>query len=213
MDFNVMGQWIPLDITKLVWDFVDFRDENFYQAVEGGYLDRLKWFHKHFRMGIFCVRSAENAMFRIAARNGHLEILQWLASTFHLTHHDISQYSNAPARWASTKGHLNVLIWLHETYDVPLDQESVRYAAFFGHIHTLEWLRRFVDPKTFSEGIRDALNCLSWVAQTGNDAGKLNNHYSNKLAIGRLRHYPNHGKYGAWGVYAVLNRLTKFIEK
>ena len=166
MDFNGVTE-IPLDITKLVWEFVGFRDDNFFRAAEGGHLDMLKWFHKNFKMTGFCVRSAENAMFRIAAKNGHLEVLQWLASTFHLTVHDITQFSYTSSCWAASRGHLHVLMWMRDAYGTLAVKQSVRHAAFYGHVHILEWYRQ-INLSTLSGGVQEAVDCLRWLVQTEN---------------------------------------------
>ena len=165
MDFDgYFGFIIPLDITKLIWNFVNFDDENFLNAASSGHLSMVQWFHKHYKITDFPVRRGENAMFRIAARNGHLHILIWTTKMFKLDTRDAESYNNAACQWAATKGHLNVLKWLKKHFNIKPDTKSVFRAAFESRIDVLNWI--YEQNGVDKVNICEVIECLEWIGET-----------------------------------------------
>lgn len=167
-----------MDLVKLIWEFVETREENFYQAICSGYLSQAKWFQKNFNITQEEVKKYENCNVRMAAKGGHLETLKWLHETFGL----LAGFQCSSFRWAAIFGHLHVLKWLHQRFSIPCTDDTIRHIAYEGNIKILDWVFEIYNLGIEKlEFVQDAEETLAWCFVNNSPEGKKRKEKIKKL--------------------------------
>lgn len=155
---------IPLEITKLIWNFTDEIADICHSLIPGGSLTSIQWLVGTFNVSLedfSHLYHGKDTLFYDAILFGHLNILKWLTEKYNLKKSDACGGRGFAICTAAKHGYLDVIKWLVERFELGDQQLNIAYhsAADGGHLDVVKYFT--------------GMRCVSGTQKWSNDEIKI----------------------------------------
>lgn len=139
---------LPIELGKLIWEFVDFPLDLLSKALQNGTEEQLNWFKKHLIKKKLQKRDLVLALFSLTIEVKNLRSSQWLAKNYQITCDEAKFDKMKCFRMAAQLGDLDTLKWFDKKFKITAvdvrseENYALRTSAWCGHFEQLRWLIR-----------------------------------------------------------------------